>query len=179
MNKSLNTIQKCVNVFHILIRVGVILSIVGSVLGLAATMLWIRWNTAPADGTAAMDQFIQLIRQGDYYQTLAALIAETIACAFAVLLLWNARCYLSRELADGTPFTDGGATQLRRLGVLIIVLPIIRIVLQAIPYSAFGLPLPDGLDNAGSVMLGVVLILASVVFRYGAELAGSQSKELM
>lgn len=103
MSKSLNTIQKCVNVFHILVRVGVILSIVGSVLGLAATMLWIRWNTAPADGTAAMDQFMQLIRQGDYYQTLAALIAETIACAFAVLLLWNARCYLSRELADGTP----------------------------------------------------------------------------
>ena len=177
MSKSLNTIQKCAKIFHRLVRVGVVLSIVGSVLGLAATMLWIRWNTAPTDGSAAMEQFMQLIRQGNYHQTLAALMAETIACAFAVPLLWNAHRYLSRELADGTPFTDEGATQLRRLGVLTIVLPILCIVLQAIPYSAFDLPCPDGLDNGGSVMLGVVLILVFVVFRYGAELAGGTPRE--
>ena len=171
MSKSLNTIQKCVNVFHILIRVGVILSIVGSVLGLAATMLWIRWNTAPTDGSAAMEQFMQLIRQGNYHQTLAALMAETIACAFAVPLLWNARRYLSRELADGTPFTDNGATELRRLGVLTIVLPLAGLIVRAIPYAAFDMSAPYGLDNASSVILGVVLIIASVVFRYGAELA--------
>ena len=45
-----------------------------------------------------------------------------------------------------------------------------------IPYAVFDLSAPDRLDNAGSVILGVVLILASLVFRYGAELA--QSKEM-
>lgn len=171
MSKSLNTIQKCAKIFHRLVRVGVVLSIVGSVLGLAATMLWIRWNTAPTDGSAATEQFMQLIRQGNYHQTLAALMAETIACAFAVPLLWNARRYLSRELADGTPFTDSGATELRRLGVLTIVLPLAGLIVRSLPYIALDVSAPYGLDNASSVVLGVVLIIASVVFRYGAELA--------
>ena len=76
---------------------------------------------------------------------------------------------------------DPGAPHDRRrtmnpLGVLTIVLPIVSVVLQMIPYAVFDLSAPDRLDNAGSVILGVVLILASLLFRYGAELA--QSKEM-
>ena len=111
-----------------------------------------------------------------YDRDLAALIADTIACAFGAVLLSFALSYLTRELSDGTPFVDDTALQLRRLGVLTIVLPIVSIVLQMIPYAVFDLSAPDRLDNAGSVILGVVLILASLVFRYGAELA--QSKEM-
>ena len=88
----------------------------------------------------------------------------------------SALAYLTRELSDGTPFVDDTTLQLRRLGVLTIVLPIVSIVLQMIPYAVFDLSAPDRLDNAGSVILGVVLILASLVFRYGAEL--TQSKEM-
>ena len=154
------------------VRVGMILSIAGSVFGLAATVLWVRWNNAPADGVTQLDQLMQLVQQGDYYQTLAALIADTIACAFGAVMLSFALSYLTRELSDGTPFVDDTALQLRRLGVLTIV----SVVLQMVPYAVFDLSAPDRLDNADSVILGVVLILASLVFRYGAELA--QSKEM-
>ena len=172
MSKNLTVIQKCARVFRVFVRVGMILSIAGSVFGLAATLLWVRWNNAPADGVTQLDQLMQLVQQGDYYQTLAALIADTIACAFGAVLLSFALSYLTRELSDGTPFVDDTALQLRRLGVLTIV----SVVLQMVPYAVFDLSAPDRLDNAGSVILGVVLILASLVFRYGAELA--QSKEM-
>lgn len=176
MSKNLTMIQKCARVFRVFVRVGMILSIAGSVFGLAATVLWVRWNNAPAGGVTQLDQLMQLVQQGDYYQKLAALIADTIACAFGAVLLSFALSYLTRELSDGTPFVDDTALQLRRLGVLTIVLPIVSVVLQMIPYAVFDLSAPDRLDNAGSVILGVVLILASLVFRYGAELA--QSKEM-
>lgn len=56
--------------------------------------------------------------------------------------------------------------------MLTIVLPLVGLIVRAIiPYAAFDVSVPGGSDNASSVILGVVLIIASVVFRYGAELA--------
>ena len=54
--------------------------------------------------------------------------------------------------------------------MLTIVLPLVGLIVRAIPYAAFDVSVPSGSDNASSVILGVVLIIASVVFRYGAEL---------
>lgn len=173
-NNSLNTIQKCVKIFRTLVHVGLILSVVCGVFALAAAVLWLRWNNMPDSGIDALNRLMTMVDRGSYFGTLSALIADFIACTFGAGLLWFTRAYLDRELADGTPFTDGGATQLRHLGVLTITLPLASLILQAIPYAAFDLSLPDQLDNGSSVLLGVVLILASVVFRYGAELTGQK-----
>ena len=180
MSKSLNTIQKCAHVFYILTGAGTVLSIVGMVFALVAVVLWCRWSSMPAVGIGAMERLMQYIDQGTYDRTLATLLGEAIACAFNGALLWFARSYLGRELADGTPFTQDGATQLRRLGILIIVLPIVSMGLQILPYQLLDAAEPRGMDNGGSVILGVVLILASVVFRYGAEITqGVRSEEMM
>ena len=137
----------------------------------AAALLWTHWNNMPASGIDALDRLMAAVDKGSYYRTLGTLIADAVACAISGLLLWFAHSYLTHELADGTPFTDNGATELRRLGVLTIVLPLAGLIVRAIPYAAFDMSAPYGLDNASSVILGVVLIIASVVFRYGAELA--------
>ena len=171
MSKNLTIIQKCAHVFHILVRVGLILSILGLVFGAVAALLWVRWNNMPASGIDALDRLMAVVDKGSYYRTLSTLIADTVACAISGVLLWFAHGYLAHELADGTPFTDGGATELRRLGVLTIVLPLAGLIVRSIPYIALDVSAPYGLDNASSVVLGVVLIIASVVFRYGAELA--------
>lgn len=171
MSKNLTIIQKCAHVFRILVRVGLILSILGLVFGAAAALLWAHWNNMPASGIDALDSLMAVVDKGSYYRTLGTLIADAVACAISGLLLWFAHSYLTHELADGTPFTDNGATELRRLGVLTIVLPLAGLIVRAIPYAAFDMSAPYGLDNASSVILGVVLIIASVVFRYGAELA--------
>lgn len=63
---------------------------------------------------------------------------------------------------------------LRRLGVLTIVLPIISLALRTIPYSAFAVALPGDRSNVETVIPGIMLILMSVVCRYGAELAAAR-----
>lgn len=177
MTNSLTAIQKCARVFRVLVRVGLILSIVGAVFGLAALMLWIHWNNAPATGIPQLDQVMQLIDRGSYYHTLSTLIADVVGCAFGGALLWLFHRYLAHELADGTPFTFSGASELRRLGVVTIVLPLVSLCLQAIPYTVYDLSYPNRMENGTSVLLGVALILASLVFRYGAEL--TRSKEMI
>lgn len=177
MTNSLTSIQKCTRVFRVLVRIGLILSIAGAVFGLAALMLWIHWNTAPATGIPQLDQVMQLIDRGSYYHTLSTLIADVVGCAFGGALLWLFHRYLTHELADGTPFTFSGASELRRLGVVTIVLPLVGLCLQAIPYTVYDLSYPNRMENGTSVLLGVALILASLVFRYGAEL--TRSKEMI
>lgn len=177
MTNSLTAIQKCARVFRVLVRVGLILSIAGAVFGLAALMLWIHWNNAPATGIPQLDQVMQLIDRGSYYHTLSTLIADVVGCAFGGALLWLFHRYLTHELADGTPFTFSGASELRRLGVVTIVLPLVSLCLQAIPYTVYDLSYPNHMENGTSVLLGVALILASLVFRYGAEL--TRSKEMI
>ncbi len=171
MSKNLTIIQKCARVFRILVRVGLILSILGLVFGAAAALLWVHWNNMPASGIDALNRLMAMVDKGSYYRTLATLITDAAACAISGVLLWFAHSYLAHELADGTPFTDSGATELRRLGVLTIVLPLAGLIVRSLPYIALDVSAPYGLDNASSVVLGVVLIIASVVFRYGAELA--------
>lgn len=127
-----------------------------------------------ADGMEAMAQIDALIDQGTYYKTLALLIDDTITCAMAAPLYGAVLRYLKAELADGTPFTDSGAAALRRLGVLTIVLPIISLALRTIPYSAFAVALPGDRSNVETVIPGIMLILMSVVCRYGAELAAAR-----
>lgn len=55
-----------------------------------------------------------------------------------------------------------------------IVLPLVSLCLQAIPYTVYDLSYPNRMENGTSVLLGVALILASLVFRYGAELTRSR-----
>lgn len=139
MSKNLTIIQKCARVFRILVRVGLILSILGLVFGAAAALLWVRWNNMPASGIDALDRLMAMVDKGSYYRTLATLITDAAACAIS--------------------------------GVLTIVLPLAGLIVRSLPYIALDVSAPHGLDNASSVVLGVVLIIASVVFRYGAELA--------
>ncbi len=128
MSKNLTIIQKCAHIFRILVRVGLILSVLGLVFGAAAALLWVRWNNMPGSGIDALDRLMAVVDKGSYYRTLATLIADAVACAISGLLLWFAHGYLTHELADGTPFTDSGATELRRLGVLTIVLPLVGLM---------------------------------------------------
>lgn len=74
------------------------------------------------------------------------------------------------EQADGPPFTHSGADQIRSLGIKTIVMPLVAVIISAVVYSCFGLTNAPDWSNAVSVELGIVLILASLVFHYGAEL---------
>ena len=97
-----------------------------------------------------------------------------LALAEGVLHILTHR-YLDHELEAGTPFTREGAREIGRLGILTLVISIAAqtgILLVTAP--AVG-EMVESFAIGGQLMLGVVLLLFSAVFRYGAEL--QESKE--
>ena len=82
--------------------------------------------------------------------------------------------YFKAEQEAGTPFTHDGANAIRTLGIRTIVLLLAAAVFSTLTYEFFGLAtaMVVDWDNLVSVSLGLVMILASLIFRYGAELEG-------
>lgn len=82
--------------------------------------------------------------------------------------------YFTNELAAGTPFTFAGAKEMLRIGILTIAVPIatttVSSIILAVLKNVQGISEGSDLNAESSVILGVVLIVLSFVFKYGAEL---------
>ena len=104
----------------------------------------------------------------------AELAAAMILCAGEGVLAKFASRYFERELSDGTPFTSGGAKELLRLGILSICVPIGVRIAEQIVYAILKQVMtdvaPQDFDPAGSVAIGVTMLIAALLCRYGAEL---------
>ena len=112
----------------------------------------------------------------------AAMAAGMILCAGEAVLAKFAEHYFKRELADGTPFTFAGAKEMMRLGILTICLPIgtqitVEIVHAVMEQAIQGVA-PLWSDNAGSVALGVMFLVMSLICRYGAESCRAEISEV-
>lgn len=170
--ESLHKIQKVFRVFMILTKIGMICSFVWaglSLLGLAFGAAW--YSGAAAYGTA-LETALFLTEAKGLSELTAVLLTEMVfALTDGILLLFAFR-YFQAEQEAGTPFTVEGALQIRRLGVRTIVLPLVAVALAAAFGALYDLPQSAMADwsNAASVSLGIVLILAGLIFRYGAEL---------
>ena len=152
--KSLQTIQKTFRVFQNLTKIAMILSFVWAglaLLGMLCGAVWYSGGTVVGVGQA---QLYSLTKTGGLIQMIAVLLTDAILA-----------------LTDGTPFTYGGAEQIKRLGIRTIVLPLVAAIVAAVIYAVFDLPQGSvEWSNLTSLGLGIVLILASLIFRYGAEL---------
>ena len=91
----------------------------------------------------------------------------TLTDGVLFLFAWQ---YLKAEEAAGTPFTVSGADTVKKLGIRIIVLPLVAVIISAVIYGCFGLTPDVDISSGGCVITGGVLILVSLIFRYGAEL---------
>ena len=112
-------------------------------------------------------------------QTMAMLLSNLVYLTADAVLLGFARQYFTIEQDDGTPFTQRGANLVKRLGIRCIWMPIVSIVIASVIAACLGAELGD-VSNLPGVVTGIVLILASLIFRYGAELEaelGRQSRE--
>ncbi|MGM9587381.1 MAG: hypothetical protein ACI3VA_07850 [Candidatus Limivicinus sp.] len=175
--KSLQTIQKTFRVFQILTKIAMILSFVWAglaLLGMLCGAVWYGGGTVVGVGQA---QLYSLTKTGGLIQMIAVLMTDAILALTDGTLLAFALAYFKAEQADGTPFTQRGAEQIKRLGIRTIVLPLVAAIVAAVIYAAFDLPQGSvEWSNLTSLGLGIVLILASLIFRYGAELeAGNAS----
>lgn len=170
--KSLETVQKTFRVFRILTKVAMILSFVWAglaALGMLCGTVWYQGGTVVGVDYALL---YTLTKTGGLSEMIGALLTDVIFALTDGILLAFALRYFSAEQKDGTPFTKRGAVQIKRLGIRTIVLPLVAAILAAIVCAIFELPQNAGGDwgSLTSVCMGIVLILASLIFRYGAEL---------
>lgn len=112
---------------------------------------------------------------GSYTASVAQLSADVISLALDGVVLCFAAAYLKQEPADGTPFTASGAKSLLRLGILTIALPLISAAVSCVIFGAFDVDISGDYGNGSAIIVGIVLILSSLVFSYGAELEGAKA----
>lgn len=105
----------------------------------------------------------------------AVIIAGCILCIGELALSRRAHRYFENELKAGTPFTAEGAKELLQLGVSVIWMPLVSMVLAQVARGVIAQLMENveklSINGFESVALGVMLIVTSVLCRYGAELA--------
>ena len=102
-----------------------------------------------------------------------AMAVGIVLCAAEAVLSKFAELYFKNELADGTPFTMRSAKELMRLGILTITIPLGTVIVCSIGIAIADNFFPEienlSYDGYASVGLGIMMIVASLLCRYGAE----------
>lgn len=148
----------------------IILSIVGASLCAVGVLCTVDWYSG-GQVFGLFGEPVTIFASGDgMNQMLAVMLSDIILLVTDAILLAFAGRYLKTEQAEGTPFTENGANLIRRLGIRCIWMPIVAIVIVSVITVCLGVGRGGDISNLPSVVTGIVLILASLIFRYGAEL---------
>lgn len=168
--RSLQTVQKTFRVFQILTKIAFIFSIVGASICAVGALCAMAWYTG-GQVFSLFGEPVTIFASGEgLNQTLAVLLSDLILLVTEAILLAFAGRYLKTEQAEGTPFTENGANLIRRLGIRCIYMPIVAIVIASVITVCLGVERSGDISNLPSLVTGIVLILASLIFHYGAEL---------
>lgn len=170
--ETLKTIQKLSKIGKVLSKImfifcivefcGCIVGILSMVLG-AATLKF---------GGVTLESILNTEAEVTVGTVYAAMAVGTILCAGEAVLAKFAEHYFKRELADGTPFSIDGAKEMQRLGILTICIPIGTQIVAEIVHAVMEQIMKDieplQLSNSGSVALGVMFLVMSLICKYGA-----------
>lgn len=168
--EQLNRIQKTFHVFQILTKIAYVFSIVGAVFCAVGALCAVSWYSGGQVFSLFGEPVTIFSTSRGMNETLAVLLADFIMITVEAILLSFANRYLKAEQAAGTPFTEAGAEQLKKLGIRCIWLPIVAMVMVSVIGVSFHVDHLDAYSNLPSLATGLVLILASMIFRYGAAL---------
>lgn len=179
--KSLNKIQKISKVFKIIFQVIMILTIVMACYYVFATIIVL----ALKDNATFLDflkKYVLSQPEEDVKLIVVKMVASAIISIGNAVIFGFTVNYLNSELKDGTPFTESGAKKLLKLGIRYIYIPIITLIVAAILAAILSRDDVNINSNLPSLAYGIILIMLSFVFRYGAELeqkvkATNQEKE--
>lgn len=172
--KSLETVQKTFKVFKDITKAVEILCIVGASICAVIALCAVVWH----NGGRIFSIFGQPIEPffgEDLLGAYVKLLALTFTMTADAILLGFAHNYLKHEQEEKTPFTKTGALRLKKLGIRCIYIPIIALTISSVFATIQGVKNLGISGNLPSLVIGVMLIVISIVFYYGAEL--EESKE--
>lgn len=179
--KTLNSIQKLSKVGRVLSKIVFILSLIISfcfIVGIVLLMTSDSMGIIYGDSTAT-DIFLDILKGTE--DTLIAYFACSMVIFLGEAVLAKfAEDYFKHELEAGTPFTFAGANEMKRLGLLCILIPIGAIIISAIVYAILKCVLGDvgdfDVNNEISVALGIMFMVTSLICRHGAEISEKQTE---
>lgn len=178
MSKSLHTIQtlaKLGRIFSQIIFICCLVGGIGSFVGIVVLLGADGLVIGGKDITAMFISESDIARETMIFACIAAFIASAAECVLSKF----ANVYFKHELASGTPFTVEGSKEILRLGILTIAIPMGALILEKIAFGVycefFTVAEQFRMEDMSGVGLGVMFIVASVIFRYGAELSARKS----
>lgn len=179
--KALNAIQILAKIGKVFSKIVFVFCIVGFCLCIAGIVSLALGAEAFKIGSVTITSIIEKNAEMNVPTLYAAMAIGILFCAAEAVLCKFAERYFKNELADGTPFTQRGAGELFRLGILTIVLPLAVVIVCAIGVSVAQNILPEiakvSTGDFASVGLGVVMLILSLFCQYGAELREGENKE--
>ena len=164
MSKSLKILQTVAKVARIVCKVLFILCIVGAagcLIGLVATL--------------AFGSLFETSGMVSFGTSVVGCAVGLLSCVGEAVLFRMGERYFERELAAGTPFTKDGAKDIFRLGIASLIVSLAVSVASGIVIGiawifSSSIVEPD-ITMSWSLGSGLALLLLSVIFDHGAELA--------
>jgi len=175
MNKTLSTIQTLAKVTKIISKILFILGIIGSVgllLGIVS-LAFASPDVLMKIGGVSVYGLLGPEAAAVPKTAYAAMAAAFVECVCATVLAKFAERCFQKQCEVGTPFTFDCANEYKRLGILTLCLSLGGAFVAGIIYAIVLAVLGEtgSYENAlgGEVVSGVMFLVLSLVFRYGAE----------
>ncbi|MDD6265694.1 MAG: hypothetical protein PUB34_05275 [Clostridia bacterium] len=110
-----------------------------------------------------------------------SVIVGLILCVGEIILASLLNKYFVNELKAGTPFTYEGADEMKKVGLFLIIIPVVCTVLSHISYAILGIFYKNmaelNLGDYVSIGLGIIFLILSLICRYGSEIAAQNEKQ--
>ncbi len=179
--KTLKTIQTLSKIGKVLSNIVFVFCIVGLCFCIAGIVSLALGADSVKLGGTTIQGIIEKEADTDIPSLYAAMAVGVIFCAAEAILSKLAARYFKNELVDGTPFTLRGAKELKRLGILTIVISLGTAIICSIGVGVAGEFYPDidkmTFGESASFGLGVAMLITAVLCRYGAELTRGKPEE--
>lgn len=178
--ESLKTIQKLSKLGKILSKIVYVFCLVGLILciigGLGLIFISESFELANIKIHGLIESNINFSKEIIY----AALIIGIIELACEMYISKQAQKYFEYELEEGTPFTEEGANKIKRLGLIVIFIPLVASFVSALGFEIakqtmnFTGKLDINFDI--SLTLGITFLILSAIFRYGSSLIKNKTE---
>ena len=171
--KSLKVIQVLFKIARIIALIAFILCIIGAAgCAIAIIVLSIMKDMVIVDGLTFAEY---LASKGvEFGAVITYVIFGMVTCGFNIFLAKYSELFFLRELKQGTPFTKDMVKDMRKYGLVYIIVSLAATVVLVVAYGITAIFIKslgkyDYSYHVGSIIYGLFFIILSLFCDYGAE----------
>ena len=176
MSRSLRVIQVIMKIAKVISLLVFIFGVIASILTIASAvgLFVFPFEQYEIDGEN-LKSYLERVTELSLTEFGAVMILSAISLTAGVINVKIQHGYLVKEVRDGTPFTEDGATKLRRASFACILISVASFFATLVLHNIFVFKgmITGTYDLSSTFNIGwyLLLLFLSVVFSYGAEQA--------